>query len=225
MEGARDFYEVAPSCQIPNLGFLYELVFGQRTAGTFVEVGAYDGITFSNSSALANAGWKGFCIEPVESFADLCRAQHAGNDCITVDTVAIGARAGELTIHVGGSLSTASDELLREYRETPWSSDEFIDSQTVRAPMTTLDMYLERRRVPIGFEVLIVDVEGYEADVFAGFALEKWQPTMLIVELTDAHPQRVAHREADAILGRQIVAGGYSVLYKDSSNTVFVRER
>ena len=37
------FYRPVASCQIPDLGFLYELTFGRRTDGLVVEVGAFDG--------------------------------------------------------------------------------------------------------------------------------------------------------------------------------------
>ena len=36
--------------------------FGDRV-GTFLDVGAYDGITFSNTHALALKGWSGVCVE------------------------------------------------------------------------------------------------------------------------------------------------------------------
>ena len=40
--------------------------------GTFLEVGAYDGITGSNTRGLSDRGWSGVCIEPsVKAFADL----------------------------------------------------------------------------------------------------------------------------------------------------------
>ena len=32
--------------------------------GTFLELGAYDGIEFSNTLALEERGWRGYLIEP-----------------------------------------------------------------------------------------------------------------------------------------------------------------
>jgi hypothetical protein len=45
-------YPVAATCQVPffhSIGDVYAFVFGYRTHGTFVEVGAYDGESFSNT--------------------------------------------------------------------------------------------------------------------------------------------------------------------------------
>jgi hypothetical protein len=44
-------YTVVPTCQIDHeyLNELYLKIFGYRSDGYFVEIGAYDGKTFSNT--------------------------------------------------------------------------------------------------------------------------------------------------------------------------------
>jgi FkbM family methyltransferase len=45
--------------------FLTQELFKDRGNGVFVDIGAYDGITFSNTYYLEkNLGWSGFCFEP-----------------------------------------------------------------------------------------------------------------------------------------------------------------
>ena len=47
-------YSLSKSCQIKNLSNIYEKLFGpNKLDGYFVEVGAYDGESFSNTSGLA----------------------------------------------------------------------------------------------------------------------------------------------------------------------------
>jgi len=43
--------------------FLEELFVGQDS-GFFVDIGANDGVTFSNTYALERKGWRGLCVEP-----------------------------------------------------------------------------------------------------------------------------------------------------------------
>ena len=43
-----DFYEVNSDCQIKNLNKIYYDIFGKKTDGFFVEVGAFDGLSWSN---------------------------------------------------------------------------------------------------------------------------------------------------------------------------------
>lgn len=61
--------------------FIYENYFNNKFDGYFVDIGAADGIKYSNSKFFEEIGWKGVCIEPnPKAFDDLqkCRT----NKCI-----------------------------------------------------------------------------------------------------------------------------------------------
>lgn len=218
----QDFYRPPQSCQISNLGFLYELAFGKRANGYFVEVGAFDGETFSNSSFLADLGWTGVLIEPMPAFAEMCRERHRQNDVTVVDK-AVGASSGLVSLYAAGALSSTSERQIEEYRHVDWAQESVRSAQPVTVELTTLDELLLAAEAPIGFDLLVVDVEGGESAVFEGFDIDHWRPKIMIVELADTHPDLQTTRVADAALGRSIAERGYGVLYKDSINTVFFR--
>jgi FkbM family methyltransferase len=44
--------------------FVYENYFQGKTDGYFVDIGAHDGTTFSNSRFYEELGWTGVCVEP-----------------------------------------------------------------------------------------------------------------------------------------------------------------
>lgn len=44
--------------------FVYENYFQGKTNGYFVDIGAHDGTTFSNSKFFEELGWTGVCVEP-----------------------------------------------------------------------------------------------------------------------------------------------------------------
>jgi len=44
--------------------FVYENYFQGKTNGYFVDIGAHDGVTLSNSKFFEEIGWNGVCIEP-----------------------------------------------------------------------------------------------------------------------------------------------------------------
>ena len=69
--------KLSQSCQLPLLLHFYKRYLPQT--GTFVEVGAFDGEAFSNTSCLADAGWTGNYIEPIPDYASKCAARHANN--------------------------------------------------------------------------------------------------------------------------------------------------
>ena len=90
-----------------------------------------------------------------------------------------------------------------------------------------LDTLMGKIEVPKEFDVLVVDVEGKEAEVFETFELDEWKPKMLIVELEDEHPS--FQKYTDLIskiknLRRYINRRGYVEIFKDEINTVFIRE-
>ena len=87
-----------------------------------------------------------------------------------------------------------------------------------------MNSFIESNSIPIGFDVLIVDVEGFEAEVFSGFNLSKWKPKMIIVELVNTHPDLETTRSSDARLQVVVSSAGYQVAYKDLINTVFVSD-
>jgi FkbM family methyltransferase len=217
------FYKVSATCQISNLALLHELVFGQAREGTFVEVGAYDGIAYSNTSCLAEAGWRGLYVEPVPAYAALCKANYEAYERVSVANLAIGRADGDLQLRIGDYFTTSSDEQYLEYQETEWGREAFSAGEMVTVPMTTLDRFLSASAISPGFDLLVVDVEGNEVDVFSAFDLPYWRPTAMIVELKDTAPESSIHRRTHAILSRDIQAHGYEILFKDAINTYFVR--
>jgi FkbM family methyltransferase len=68
--------------------WVIERYFPGKTDGVFVDIGAHDGITFSNTFALERMGWTGMAVEPIPSvFEQLKTNRH----CITIQ----GCVAGE----------------------------------------------------------------------------------------------------------------------------------
>lgn len=66
--------------------FLYKRFFSQKNDGVFVDIGAHDGMTYSNSYFFEkHLGWKGICVEPMpEIFEKLqaCRSCVCVQGCI-----------------------------------------------------------------------------------------------------------------------------------------------
>lgn len=218
---APGFFPVAQTCQIVGLSGLYEIVFGQRAKGTFVEIGAFDGESYSNTSGLADLGWRGVYVEPVPEYAAMTRARHSGNS-VTVIQKAVGREAGKVELTVGGALSSANPEMVDAYAEIAWA--DMGETRKIEVEKVTLDSLLESCGLTPGFDLLCIDTEGYEEEVMAGFSLAKWQPTMLIIELADFHPDLTRFRDRDAGIGDLIQSQSYAIAYKDSINTVFVRK-
>lgn len=219
---AGAFYEQQPSCQIPELYYLLEKFLGRRSDGQYVEVGAYDGIFASNTWGLAKRGWQGVLIEPLPDLAQRCRENYARYSQVSVLQSAVGAHPGTLRLHLAGPLTTANSNLHLEYTNVYWAR-ESITSNVVEVECKTLDQIIEDSSIDVDFDLLVVDVEGFETEVFEGFSLKIWKPKMLIVELSDSHPDLKASERQDALLAYKLVQSGYVIVFKDAINTLFVR--
>jgi FkbM family methyltransferase len=219
---SEPFYRMSKTCQIPGLHAIYEKYFGCRTDGCFVEVGAFDGEYVSNTSGLADKGWKGVYVEPVPAHAEKCRARHAQNPNVTVAQMAIGAVPDTVEISVAGPLSTINESAKQNFRQLNWAKGYFDAEQKVAVRQLPLHDFLVQQGVKPGFELLVVDVEGYEWEVFRNFDIEAWHPRMVIVELHDQNDDYLLLRDECKKLVRYFSDHQYKPVFKDSSNTIYI---
>ena len=222
LPAATGLFPTSLSCQIDNISTLYEAFFVKKVDGVFVEVGAFDGYTFSNSWGLAHSGWRGIYVEPIPKYAALCRKNHSEHHKVSVVEKIVSSSTGNKeAIFLAGTLSTTSSEQIESYRSQKWSKKHVSDKQIAVSTITLNDL-LEIENVKAGFDLLVVDVEGTEATVFSGFNLEWWRPKMIIVELEEFHTSVRENRSSHTQLRNQIEDSGYSIVFKDQINTVFV---
>ena len=218
-------YKIPSNCQVDNLNELYIEYFGYPSEGYFVEVGAYDGELFSNTACLADTGWKGLYIEPIYDHYLKCLKRHDHND-VTVANVAIGLSEGEKIIYRGDLLTTLDKDQLKRYSEIDWSKNYNFVEET--CDQMRLDTLMNKLEVPNNFDLLVVDVEGKESEIFQTFNLLEWKPKMMIVELEDDHESFQIYPdyvENIRKLRTYIIDSGYEEVSKNKWNTVFVIQK
>lgn len=224
-EGNVSIYKPNASCQIPNIGELYTKLFGEDVNRTFVEVGAYDGESFSNTSFLADIGWKGIYIEPTLEYAQACLNRHVNNN-VSVIRCAVGSEEKIVEIYQGGTLTTPLKSQVEMYDQVDWAKGHH-HGKSFSVKQRRLDTLLKKCEIQPLFDLLVVDVEGYEPEVFNSFDLGFWKPKVMIVEIEDKHPSFTEYQNfttAAAHLRQKIKNAGYREEYVDHINTVFVLE-
>lgn len=181
--------------------------FHKRT-GVFLDVGAADGHTFSNTGQLAEIGWEGICIEPSpRQFPYLLEyhKEHEGVVCIQ------------------GALWTSS-ELVDFYDSVSIPFFSSIDSGRVKdrrfkhvvwsrftVPTFTWGQLLEKYPGPYDF--VNIDVEGVNAEVTLSCPLHKLEAELFCVE-NDLHGR---YGEVLEHLGQ----AGYEEPYRIGGNLLF----
>lgn len=144
-----------------------EYLHGKRN-GVFVDIGAYDGVTFSNTLMLERErGWTGICIEPLpDIFAELQKNRR----CICVQAC-IGNREERqvefLAVQSEAARTRMLSGVLSEYdpRHLARVDDELNEfggsKRMIRVPMRHLHGLLHEHRIG-NVNYLSIDTEGSE---------------------------------------------------------------
>ena len=80
--------------------------------GTFLDIGANDGVTFSNTKMLAERGWKGVLVEPSPKAYAKLKEIYRGVDGVYTYPFAIGNHNGTATLNESSSLINKEDVAL-----------------------------------------------------------------------------------------------------------------
>lgn len=143
-----------------------------------VEVGALDGLRFSNSLLLAMKGWRCLCVEAHPHYFQLLKENRP--DAVNVFG-AVCDRDGEIDfyLNVRGALSTIDPSYGENFRKT--YGEYFKGFKKVRVPAITLNALFERYGI-MNIDMISIDVEGSEGAVLKGWNLQKYPARLVIVE-------------------------------------------
>lgn len=151
-------------------------LFDRKREGFYVEVGAYDGVGFSNTYFFEAIGWTGVLVEAAPELYARCTASRPYSTAVHA---ACGAADGTVPFTVVrgeqgvATLSSMTPDRARIEREG--GRVEVVD-----VPLRRLDDILAAVTGPIDF--VSIDVEGAEIDVLSGFDLERFRPRVLVIE-------------------------------------------
>jgi FkbM family methyltransferase len=144
-------------------------LFPGDQAGTCVDVGAHDGIQFSNSYYFEQIGWRCVLIEPAPK---LCAAIRENRRSLLFECAASEAE-GEAVLHwvEGADLYSTVDA----------DDSSGADTWEIRVRTRRLDDILTEAGVA-RIDFISIDVEGHEMSVLRGFSIERWKPRIVIIE-------------------------------------------
>lgn len=240
-------YKVHKSCQLKNAEVLYDDLFGQIETGVFVDIGAFDGFTGSNTAPLADAGWRGVLVEPMPKYAYFCHLYHRdakthakcndepeNPDFIPNDVLiwncAVGPEWGIVQIQECMQMSSINTDFLDAALQMGVPEvEEYVNKwigAKIKVPQMPLDEILWLSSVPKCFDVLNIDVEGYEWDVLATFNITNWDPRYVIIEMHEQckeWQQFKFMQENTQLLNDYFKKARYTKIYSDDINNIYER--
>lgn len=155
-----------------------------KEGGFFLDIGANDGITFSNSLFFEKTRkWKGICIEPVPRFYDQLqkiRSCITINACIadlekTIEFIEVEGPANMLS----GILSKESDEHYKRIKDAikkDGGSYKIYELETIK-----IDSILDQYKINT-IDYLSLDVEGYELEILKTINFDTYDIRTMTIE-------------------------------------------
>jgi FkbM family methyltransferase len=162
--------------------------------GYFVDIGASDGISLSNTYILEkDYGWTGICVEPILS--DFIKLKECRNNSICVNNAVYNTSNLKMEFAIkhfnmcSGLVTTMDDKVIIDNkvydRSVNHDLKEIIDVYTV-----TLNDLLDNYHAPKFIEYLSLDTEGSELEILKSINFNKYKFGVIDVEHNFVEPRR-----------------------------------
>lgn len=191
--------------------------FFLRRTGTFLDLGANDGSTLSNSRALSLIGWRGVCVEPAEIAFKKLRSLYADSPEIVCVNAAITTEDGPIDFYDSGTHLNKGDTSLlsttRPEEMVRWKrSGEQFTKTTVRG-ITFRTLLAESPYKH--FDFISVDCEGVDYEILTQIDLTEVGCQMLCVETNGKENEKFIAYAA---------GHGMTLHHKNYENLIFVKK-
>jgi FkbM family methyltransferase len=178
-------------------------------AGTFLDIGANDGVTFSNTRALVDLGWSGVHVEPgIAAFSKLKQNLPSS----MAYRIAISDRDGEALFHESDEASRHMLSSLVDTEKQRWGS--FYGFGTITVETMTVQTFLGHAGLS-RVDFLSIDAEGTDLAIFRQFNLSGLGVRLCCAEhnghsLTDFDAHAVSH--------------GMRRIFSNAANVIYARQ-
>jgi FkbM family methyltransferase len=189
--------------------------FKTLTHGTVVDVGAADGVRYSNSRYLIESlGWAAVLVEPHPTYFTELSKLYENNSSVTIINKAVYSEEGDMPFYVYGRDEHAQVSTLSENfknKVTKVHGDKYEQTPTM-VKVIKLSQVLEGLKE---VEFLSVDCEGVDMEVLLSNDWEKYRPSLICVE----------HSMPKPTLHEFMASVGYKFLTETEGNSFFCEKR
>lgn len=170
--------------------YLYETFFKDKTDGFFIDIGAHDGISGSNTLFFENLGWHGYCFEPIPHvFEQLRKNRTCGCMQAAISNYTGKGSFKVITGHsemLSGLIDNYSldhqDRIKREFHEHV-QQEEIIEVDTYTFDEVMYEAWLDIPEIYLPhIDILSIDVEGAEGSILRDIYLDKYNIDTMIIE-------------------------------------------
>ena len=167
-----------------GVDIIIENIFKFKKKGIYIDVGCQHPIRNNNTFLLHKKGWSGINIDLDKDNIDLFNTSRPTDTNINV---AVSDKVGEVDLffyHKKSPINTI-DKKTSEFQKAKVSSIKKIQTNTLNNIISS-SKFNDK-----SFDLLSVDVEGHELNVFKGFDFDKYSPNVIVAEYLDLNVKRL----------------------------------
>lgn len=150
--------------------------------GTFLDIGANDGVTLSNVRALAESGWGGVLVEPSETCYKKALENYEYYKNVQIYQLAISDRTCEMDFFESGEhLGKGDHSLLSSLSEDEtkrWVKESFTKTKVLSYTWFDFLYEIETKK----FDFISIDAEGYDYKILSQMDLNELECKLVCVE-------------------------------------------
>jgi len=181
----------------------------KNNIGKFLDIGAYDGKTFSTTRALYKKGWSGICIEPSPSVLPALNKLYSKDEKVQIIEAAITETTGLVDFYDSGGdmISSVDTEHVKKWTEKAGCTFTKLQIKSYSVD----DLF---KKIGYDFEFISLDVEGTNLDIISKFPFDKLTKTKMICVEFDFK---------DTEIMKLVKPFGFTLLHRTAENLLLVR--
>lgn len=193
---------------------------------TFMDVGANDGLSSSNTALMAFRGARGICFEPNPDVFLRLKSFYQWTKRVECVPEGLSEKRGSLPLRCDGLLSampvTEDGNLVRLLAKFRQENECLVE-----VPVSRLSDWLSKRPDFIGCDLISIDVEGHELNVLRGvdWSIHPKPCRAFIIETHAMHEGQDVWRHRDyGAIAELLVAHGFHKISASRNNTIWLHE-
>lgn len=179
---------------------------GEKRSGYFVEIGAFDGKTLSNTYLLEKEyGWSGILAEPNPAFWDGIERSRRVSLCMRPVDAVTGKSVKMRFVTSQPEFSGMADHASKDKHAAIRSKD----SVEIMQSTISLNDLLQTHHAPDVIDFISIDTEGSEPDIISTLDFNRFKVRLFCIEHN--------HTDAEARLDAILLLQGYERVYREWS--------
>jgi len=208
--------------------FLVNLIFNNKRDGVYIDVGAHDGVRFSNSFAFSRLNWRGILVEAHPDYYNLCKNARENERTKIYNVACSSEDNSSITFYSNyrGSCSTLNPNLNEFYKShyrnyyVDNNHNQKVENFTngkIEVQAKKLDTIIEENLDFFNnqdIDLISIDVDGSEEYVLNGFDINKYKPRVVIFEVSVVRN----------VIENYMKNTNYYKIYDNSLNAIYCRD-